>query len=73
MGKREEVYTSYLLRVWRKRQAGALHVRLVLTSTSSGAEWHFGSVQGLLEFLDGTAPRPPEPPASSAGPASQPR
>jgi hypothetical protein len=63
MGQREEVYTSYLLRVWRKRQAGALHVRLVLTSTSSGAEWHFVSMQSLIQFLADPAPRPPEAPA----------
>jgi hypothetical protein len=66
MGQRDELYQSYLLRVWRKRQAGVLHVRLVLVSTSTGTEWHFENLESLIGFLDDTAPRPPGAPPSSA-------
>ena len=68
MGHPGEVYQSYLLRVWRKRQAGTLPIRLVLTSTSSGAEWHFASVASLIAFLEDPAPRPPDTPATDPAP-----
>jgi len=62
MGQSSDVYQSYLLRVWRRRQTGELHVRLVLTSTSSGTEWQFASLEALLGFLADPAPRPPDSP-----------
>lgn len=53
-GSREQPdYQSYLLRLWRAREAGNPVWRASLKSTHTGKQVGFANVESLLAFLEG--------------------
>jgi hypothetical protein len=49
--QKQQVYHSYLLRLWRKNNSSQARWRASLESAQTGKTYHFASIEALFAFL----------------------